>query len=142
MNLLEQGSNALLLDGTRMEPVSLEKNLVGFCARCQSELESIAYYRSDLRGWHVSARCKGDHLVLMQFDSNWNWLGDRELAIAAEKKSITALPKEKLEAVFTAAEIRDMVAFERGEPYVRQNLYRARAKYDKFEKLFGLKIQL
>jgi hypothetical protein len=141
MNLLEQGSNALLLDGIRMEPVSSEKNMVGFCARCESELESIAYYRSD-RGWQVCARCKGDHLVLMQFDPEWNWLGDKELEMSAERKSIAALPKEKLEAVFTAAEIRDMVAFERGEPYVRQNLYRARAKYEKFEKLFGVKIDL
>jgi hypothetical protein len=141
MNLLEQGSNALLLNGIRLEPVSLEKNIVGFCARCESELESVAYYRSE-RGWQVCARCKDDHLVLVQFDLDWNWLGDQELEISAEKKGITTLPREKLEAVFTAAEIRDMVAFERGEPYVRQNLYRARAKYDKFEKLFGVKIDL
>jgi hypothetical protein len=141
MNLLEQGSNALLLDGIRMEPVSLEKNMVGFCSRCESELESIAYYRSD-RGWHVCARCKGGHLALMEFDPDWSWLGDKELEISSEKKRIADLPKEKLEAVFTAAEIRDMLAFERGEPYVRQNLYRARAKYEKFEKLFGIKINL
>jgi hypothetical protein len=141
MNQLEQGSSALLLNGIRLEPVSIEKNIVGFCARCESELESIAYYRSE-GVWHVCARCKGDHLVLMQFDLDWNWLGDQELEISAEKKGISILPREKLEAVFTAAEIRDMVAFERGEPYVRQNLYRARAKYDKFEKLFGVKIDL
>lgn len=141
MKRLEQGSYALLSDGRRIEPVSLEKNMVGFCARCETELESIAYYRSEI-GWQICARCKGDHLVLMQFDLNWNWLGDQELEISAEQKSISIIPREKLEAVFTAAEIRDMVAFERGEPYVRQNLYRARAKYDKFEKLFGVKIDL
>ncbi len=141
MILLEQGSNALLLDGIRLEPSSLEKNMVGFCSQCQLELESIAYFRSE-GGWQVCARCKGDHMVLMQFDPEWKWLGDKDLAILHEKKSISALPREKLEAVFTAAEIRDMAAFERGEPYVRQNLYRARAKYDKFEKLFGVKIEL
>ena len=141
MNRLEQGSYVLLSDGRRIEPVSLEKNMVGFCARCETELESIAYYRSEI-GWQVCARCKGDHLVLMQFDLNWNWLGDQELEISTKKKSISMLPREKLEAVFTAAEIRDMEAFERGEPYVRQNLYRARAKYDKFEKLFGERIDL
>ncbi|HSD56534.1 MAG TPA: hypothetical protein VLB04_00025 [Methanotrichaceae archaeon] len=141
MNRLEQGSYVLLSDGRRIEPVSLEKNMVGFCARCETELESVAYYRSEI-GWQVCARCKGDHLVLMQFDLNWNWLGDQELEISAEQKSISMLPREKLEAVFTAAEIRDMEAFERGEPYVRQNLYRARAKYDKFEKLFGERIDL
>jgi hypothetical protein len=141
MNRLEQGSYVLLSDGRRIEPVSLEKNVVGFCARCEAELESIAYYRSEI-GWQVCARCKSDHLVLMQFDPNWNWLGDQELEISAEKKSISMLPREKLEAVFTNAEIRDMEAYERGEPYVRQNLYRARAKYDKFEKLFGVRINL
>ncbi len=141
MNRLEQGSYVLLSDSRRIEPVSLEKNIVGFCARCETELESIAYYRSEI-GWQVCACCKGDHLVLMQFDLNWNWLGDQELEISTEQKSISMLPREKLEAVFTAAEIRDMEAFERGEPYVRQNLYRARAKYDKFEKLFGERIDL
>lgn len=141
MNRLEQGSYVLLSDDRRIEPVSLEKNMVGFCARCEAELESIAYYRFEV-GWQVCARCKGDHLVLMQFDLNWKWLGDQELEMSAEQKSISVLPREKLEAVFTAAEIRDMEAFERGEPYVRQNLYRARAKYDKFEKLFGVRIDL
>jgi hypothetical protein len=141
MNRLEQGSYVLLSDSGRIEPVSLEKNMVGFCARCETELESISYYRTEA-GWQVCARCKGDHLVLMQFDLDWNWLGDQELEISAEKKSISRIPREKLEAVFTAAEIRDMEAFERGKPYVRQNLYRARAKYDKFEKLFGVRIDL
>lgn len=141
MNRLEQGSFALLLDGRRLEPVSLERNVIGFCARCEAELESIAYYRSET-GWQICARCKDDHLVLIQFDLNWNWLGDQELVVSAEQKSISMLPREKLEAVFTPAEIRDMEAFERGEPYVRQNLYRARAKYDRFEKLFGVKIDL
>ncbi len=141
MNRLEQGSFALLLDGSRLEPFSLERNMVGFCSRCQSELESISYYRSD-EGWQVCACCKGQHLVLMQYDLDWKWIGDQELEMFAEKKGISALPRERLEAVFTAAEIRDMVAFEHGEPYVRQNLYRARAKYEKFEKLFGIKIDL
>lgn len=141
MNRLEEGSHVLLSDGRRIEPVSIEKNMVGFCARCESELESIAYYRSN-DGWQVCARCKEDHLVLMRFDSSWKWLGDQELEISSEKKSISTIPREKLEAVFTQAEIRDMEACERKDPYVRQNLYRARAKYDRFEKLFGLKIEL
>lgn len=141
MNRLEEGSHVLISDGRRIEPVSLEKNMVGFCARCESELESIAYYRAS-DGWQVCARCKDDHLVLMQFDSGWNWLGDQEVEISLKQKSISTIPREKLEAVFTQAEIRDMEAYERGDPYVRQNLYRARAKYDRFEKLFGTKIEL
>ena len=78
----------------------------------------------------------------MRYDMDWNWLGDEDLEISAEKESISTLPREKLEAVFTPAEIRDMLACERGQPYTRQNLYRARAKYDRFEKLFGIKIKV
>ncbi len=143
MNLLEEGSHVLISEGIRIEPVSFEKNMVGFCARCESELESVAYYRSN-EGWQVCARCKEGHLVLMQFNLSWNWLGDQELEISLKQNniSISAIPREKLEAVFTQAEIRDMEAYERKEPYVRQNLYRARAKYDRFEKLFGVKINL
>ena len=56
--------------------------------------------------------------------------------------SVSSIAKEKLEAVFTQAEIRDMLACEQSAPYTRQNLYRARAKYEKFEKLFGIKIDI
>lgn len=141
MNTLEQESRVLIREGARIEPFSHEKNKVGFCARCESELESLAYHRSG-SGWLVSAKCQNEHLILMAYDSGWSWLGDEELQISAEKASISSLPTEKLEAVFTRAEIRDMLACEGGLPYTRQNLYRARAKYERFEKLFGIKIKV
>jgi hypothetical protein len=141
MNRLEQGSFALLANGTRREPVSREKNMVGFCSHCESELESLAYH-STQSGWLVSARCQEGHLTLMSYDQEWNWLSDQELEICQDTASISSLPKEKLDAVFTPAEIRDMLAFEQGRPYTRQNLYRARAKFERFEKLFGTKINL
>ncbi len=144
MNRLLQGSYALIADGIRLEPVSLDKNMVGFCSRCESELESLAYHKSgDI--WLISARCKNEHLVLMRYNVEWNWLGDQNLEMSedtqSEPGSISDLPREKLEAVFTPAEIRDMIAYERGQPYTRQNLYRARAKFEKFEKLFGVTIK-
>jgi hypothetical protein len=141
MNRLEQVSFSLFFDGKRLEPTSLEKNIVGFCSKCDGELESMAYHKTD-EGWMVSAACPNQHLVLIQYDGLWNWKGDAQLEIVPEFKSISTLPKEQLEAVFTAAEIRTMEACEKGLPYTRQNLYRARAKYDKFEKLFGVKIEL
>ncbi|MCX6668461.1 MAG: hypothetical protein NTV25_01435 [Methanothrix sp.] len=141
MNRLEEGCYALLIEGKRLEPVSLERNQVGFCEQCQSDLESLAYHRTE-SGWLVSARCKEDHLILMRYDLQWNWLGDLELQMAVKDESISSLPREKLEAVFTSAEIRDMLACEQNQPYIRQNLYRARAKYEKFEKLFGIKIKI
>ena len=145
MKRLEKETYALLTNGMRLEPISLDKNMVGFCARCESELESLAYHKSD-EGWLVSAACKNEHLVLMLFDGEWKWLGDQSLEMSAKTTikpgGISTLPKEKLEAVFTPAEIRDMLAYEQGKPYTRQNLYRARAKLEKFEKLFGIKINL
>jgi hypothetical protein len=144
MSSLEEKSFALLADGRRLEPASLEKNLIGLCDRCESDLESLAYHRTE-SGWLVSARCKKEHLVLMRYDLQWNWLGDQELQISAKDESISSISsieKEKLGAVFTPAEIRDMLAFEHGQPFTRQNLYRARAKYEKFEKLFGIKIDI
>jgi len=141
MNRLEEGCYALLIEGKRLEPASLERNTVGFCERCESDLESLAYYRTE-SGWLVSARCKEEHLVLMRYDLDWNWLGDQELQMTAKEGGISSLTKEQLEAVFTPAEIRDMLACERGQPYTRQNIYRARAKYEKFEKLFGIRIDI
>jgi hypothetical protein len=141
MNRLEQGSFALLFNGKRLDPVSLEKNLIGFCSKCEDELVSMAYHRFD-EDWLVSARCQREHLLLILYDKNWNWLGDLELEMAPEFKSISSIRKEQLEAVFTPAEIRTLEACEQGKPYTRQNLYRARAKYEKFEKLFGAKIGL
>jgi len=141
MNWLEEDCHALHIEGKRLEPVSLERNPVGFCEQCQSDLESLAYHRTESE-WLVSARCKEEHLVLMRYDLEWNWLSDQQLQMIVKEQSVSSIPREKLEAVFTAAEIRDMMACERGEPYVRQNLYRARAKYERFEKLFGITIKV
>lgn len=141
MNRLEQKSCALLVNERRLEPISVEKNMVGFCDRCGSDLFSLAYHRTEA-GWLVSARCEKEHPTLMAYDQEWGWLGDQELQIYEELGAVQSIPRDKLEAVFTPAEIRDMLACERGESYTRQNLYRARAKFERFEKLFGIKLKL
>jgi hypothetical protein len=141
MNRLEKGSCALYFEGKQLDPVSSEKNKVGLCDKCDLDLESLAYHRID-SGWLVSAQCKNEHFNLMRYDLEWNWLGDQELQIYEETGGISDIPREKLEAIFTPAEIRDMLACERGQSYTRQNLYRARAKYGRFEKLFGAKIDI
>ena len=141
MNQLEEKSLTLIFEGRRLEPVSLESNMVGFCSKCDADLESLAYHCTQ-SNWLVCARCKNEHLILMCYDRQWNWQRDLDLEICAEKVSLSSIAKEKLEAVFTQAEIRDMLACQQGLPYTRQNLYRARAKYEKFEKLFGIKIDV
>ena len=141
MKQLDDKSLTLIFEGRRLEPVSLERNMVGFCSKCDADLESLAYHCTE-SNWLVSARCQKEHLILMRYDRQWNWLGDQDLKICTEKVSVSSIAKEKLEAVFTQAEIRDMLACQQGLPYTRQNLYRARAKYEKFEKLFGIKIDI
>jgi hypothetical protein len=141
MNRLERSCRNLIFEGNALEPISLEHNMVGFCSRCDQDMESLAYHRTESK-WLVSANCRNDHLVLMCYDRQWNWQGDSDLEIYAEKESVSAIAGEKLQAVFTQAEIRDMIACQQGLPYTRQNLYRARAKYGKFEKLFGIKIDV
>jgi len=144
---IEKESNLLFFEESRLEPVSSEENMVGFCETCGGELKSCAYYRVQ-EGWMVASRCLGcENLVLMRYDLGWSWLGDTELnsiepSTKSKFASISSIPREKLEVVFTPAELRDMESFERGEPYTRQNLYRARSKFEKFEKLFGVKINL
>jgi hypothetical protein len=141
MNQLEKSSRYLIFEGRRLKPVSLECNMVGFCSRCDNDLESLAYHTTESK-WLVSAHCINEHLILMCYDRQWNWQGDHDLEICTEKVSVSTIAKEKLEAVFTQAEIRDMMACQQGLPYTRQNLYRARAKYENFEKLFGIKIDV
>jgi NMD protein affecting ribosome stability and mRNA decay len=141
MNQLDLLSRNLIFEGRRLEPVSLECNMVGFCSKCDLDLESLAYHCTQ-SNWLVCARCKNEHIILMRYDRQWNWQGDSALEIITEKVSVSSIAKEKLDAVFTQAEVRDMLACQQGLPYTRQNLYRARAKYEKFEKLFGIKIDV
>jgi hypothetical protein len=151
MYRVDQEKKHLFFEGQKLEPRSVEENLVGFCSLCEGELWSIAYYRVS-EGWMVAARCDGcDKMVLARFGKSWSWEGDYDLEAAepapptgdaSKTSSISDLSREELEAVFTPAELRDMERCEMGEAYTRQNLYRARAKYEKFERLFGVKIDI
>ncbi len=151
MYRLDKEKKRLIFEGQKLEPRSVEGNLVGFCCLCEGELWSLAYYQV-AEGWMVAARCqKCDKMAIIRFDKSWSWEGDYDLEAAepapstgdaSKTSSIFDLPREELETVFTPAELRDMERCKRGEPYTRQNLYRARAKYEKFERLFGVKLDI
>jgi hypothetical protein len=151
MYRLNQEKKLLFFEGRKLEPRSVEENVAGFCSDCDGELWSIAYYQVS-EGWLVASRCEGcDRMVLSRYDPSWSWEEDLDLEAAEQERSakedsktssISDLPKEQLEAVFTPAELRDMERCEKGEAYTRQNLYRARAKYGKFERLFGVRIDI
>lgn len=138
----------LVLDDTKLSPVSREQNRVGICTACGGDLLSLGYYKHAGR-WMVAARCGAcSRALLMVYGEDWSWIEDLPLVVEAEGDAakaslrVSEVPRERLEVVFTPAEIRDMIAFQEGRPYVRQNLYRARAKLDRFERLFGVRIEL
>jgi hypothetical protein len=141
MNRLEVKSLVLLFENKKLEPASPDSNTVGFCTKCNSELRSLAYHKHELN-WLVSATCKNEHPVLILYDAKWNWLCDQELEVFEDMSNVSAIPREKLETIFTPAEIRDMLALECGKSYTRQNIYRSRAKVEKFEKLFDIRIRI
>jgi len=140
---IEQGCRRLHLQGTKIKPTSLVENFVGFCERCEGELLSYAYYRSK-GDWLVAARCERcGHMLLIKYDRSWEWQSDSAAEVIEPRPtSLSSLSREQLDAVFSPAELKAMEACERGETYVRQNLSRARAKYDKFERLFGQKMEI
>ena len=141
MNQLVEKGLFLLYGRERLDPAALSRNAIGFCGICGSDLESLAYYSTDSE-WLVAARCTKEHLALIRYDRNWSWLEDLSLEFLKEEVKVADLLREKLDSVFTPAEIRDMIACQQGRPYTRQNIYRARTKYERFEKLFGIKIEI
>ena len=148
MYSFDERERELYFEGERLDRRWTGEELAGFCSGCGGELSSLGCY-STPGGWLVASRCRGcGSIVLAEYDSRWAWKGDREVAAAPptpgprKMPRISEIPREELEAVFTPAELRDMERCERGEPYLRQNLYRARAKYEKFERLFGVRIDI
>jgi hypothetical protein len=151
MYRLDQEKKNLFFEGRKLEPRSVEENVVGFCTFCDGELSSLACYQLSI-GWLVASRCRGcKRMVLSRYGPSWSWEEDLDLEVAEPGRSakeepkttrLSDIPREELEAVFTPAELRDMERCERGEAYTRQNLYRARAKYEKFERLFGVRIDI
>jgi len=138
LNLLDLN---LFFDGKKLKAISRDKRAVGFCAKCSQELESPGYFRLG-SGWLLAARCSHGHPVLISYADDWRWLEDADLEIGAGQQSISEMSREQLEVVFSPGEIKAMEATESGEEVPRNNLCRARAKYDKFERLFGIRIRI
>ncbi|OPX78413.1 MAG: hypothetical protein A4E45_01212 [Methanosaeta sp. PtaB.Bin039] len=145
-----KGSFTLLAKDGPIEPISLQRNSIGFC-HCGGELVSRAYF--PWMGWAVAAACSDCHrLILLEYGTDWTWRkdtaleevvdpGDVDTQHPVEVVPVSAVPMEQLQSVFTRAEIRDLLALQEGRPYVRQNVYRARAKFELFERLFRIRIK-
>ena len=158
-NILFHKKTELSLDG-------LEQNFIGACSKCNADVISISYHTN---GDHttVAAKCTNcGQMYAIIYDAFWNWIGEHSIdlrnpydAPCQEPNSITttgecqevlsddfkdlqSIPTKKLLTVFTPAEIETMFAKAAGKKHVRQYLYRARKKYDDFQELFGIYLNI
>lgn len=101
------------------------------------------------------------------YDSNWSWINDAEpelvdLSVLSDQKNETKttffipvyydvintaeelnkIPKEQLLTIFSKTEIEALFQKAGNEKYIRQYYHRAKKKYQKFEEIFGIKINI
>lgn len=139
-----------------------EKNEIGSCSSCNSELSSISYhiYKNCYLVVTECISCKT--LYLNIFNNSWDWQNEIPINLVndipadktddlnsqnnietnEELEMLNNIPIKQLEAIFSPTEIEAMFAKARGNEYVRQYLYRARKKYQDFEDVFGIKLSI
>ena len=143
----------LYIGETQVPAYSLEENEIGNCSRCNSTLMSLSYH-SEGETIVVATKCIscGSFYVNI-YDSGWNWIDEAPLFLVPipiqissqvidSCKDLEAIPIKKLEAVFSRGEIEALFARAKDETPVRQYLYRARKKYELFEEIFDLRLEL
>ncbi|TGC09357.1 hypothetical protein [Methanolobus halotolerans] len=157
--------NILFHKKTELPLKGLEQNFIGACSKCNADVVSISYHIYDDQN-AVAAKCTNcEQLYAIIYDAFWIWIGehlidcDPHCTPALEEVSITpaseyqeeasedlqvlqAIPQKKLSTVFTPAEIDSMFAKAAGKKYVRQYLYRARKKFDDFQELFDVYLNI
>ncbi|SDG06249.1 hypothetical protein SAMN04488589_2089 [Methanolobus vulcani] len=141
-------SNVMQIDDIDLYPENLDRNFIGICKSCNSDVTSISYHVHD-SGMVVAGKCTScDIIYAIFYDTEWNWQGEETILDffninnSSNIKFLDNIDQKKLETVFTPAETKAMYAKARGEKYVRQYLYRARKKYNDFYELFGIQINI
>jgi hypothetical protein len=87
------------------------------------------------------------------YDSDWNWVDEAQIELIPipipisnpvinSWEGLEAVPIKKLEVIFSKGEIDALFARAKNKTPVRQYLYRARKKYELFEEIFNLKMDL
>lgn len=142
-----------------------EETEVGTCSDCRSPIISQSYHLIHNDSVVIGKCIKCGKLSANIYDKDWNWISeipntqflehDHELAINASPgvlnnkdqdrsdiELLNSIPENKLESIFSSTEIIAMFSRARGENCTRQYLYNARKKYQKFEDVFGIKIDI
>ena len=157
-------NNVLCIDKCQLPSHGVENNEVGICSSCEANLLSISYHTFNEELVIVS-KCGNCGLVYANiYDNNWAWLDEVVIShfsddicnnnakcaierrsddnINEKLKSLNNIPMKQLVTIFSPAEITAIFARAKGDECVRQYLYNARKKYDKFEDVFGIAIDV
>ena len=158
-------NNVLCSDENQFPAHGIENNEVGICSSCKANLLSISYHtiNEDLV---IVSKCDNCGLIYANiYDNNWAWLDEVIIShfldgiskndvkcnsivygsdddLNEKLQSLNNIPMKQLKIIFSSAEITAIFARAKGDDCVRQYLYNARKKYDKFEDVFGIAIDI
>ncbi|WP_410509897.1 hypothetical protein RSJ42_07145 [Methanosarcina hadiensis] len=144
---------ALYIEENRLTAYSLEKNEIGNCTSCDSVLMSLSYHTAGENIVVVTKCVSCGAFYANIYDSEWNWVDEAQISllpipipisspVIESLEELEAVPIKKLEVIFSKGEIEALFARAKNRTPVRQYLYRARKKYELFEEIFGLKLDL
>lgn len=143
----------LYIEENRIPAYSLEKNEIGNCTACDSMLMSLSYHSAGENIAVITKCISCGAFYANLYDSDWNWVDEVQITLLPipilisnpviySWKELEAVPIKKLEAVFSKGEIEALFDRAKDKTPVRQYLYRARKKYDLFEEIFDLRLEL
>jgi hypothetical protein len=146
-------SYSLFIGESRITAYSLEKNEIGNCSICDAIIISLSYHSVGDTIVVVTKCASCGALYANIYDSGWNWKDEAPVSILPipipisnqiidDHKGLERISMKKLEAVFSRGEIGALFERAKNETTIRQYLYRARKKYDLFEEIFNIQIEL
>ncbi len=145
--------NNLYIEDNQLPAYSLEENEIGNCSNCDSVLMSLSYHSAGKTIAVVTKCISCGSFYVNIYDSGWNWVDEVPAFLLPIPISISSqtidnwaglekIPLKKLEVIFSRGEIEALFARAKDETPVRQYLYRARKKYELFEEIFDIKLEL
>lgn len=145
--------NNLYIEDNQLPAYSLEENEIGNCSNCDSILMSLSYHSVGKTIAVVTKCISCGSFYVNIYDSGWNWVDEAPVFLLPIPISISSqtidnwvglekIPLKKLEVIFSRGEIEALFARAKDETPVRQYLYRARKKYELFEEIFDIKLEL
>lgn len=140
-------------------PENCEVGDIGNCVNCDFVMEPLSFHKLSSDYYAIVAQCSScKRLILSVYDMDWKWCKEIDLAttekvpetvaedVSLDKLSgiqlLESIPEKVLNTVFSPREIEAMYSRAKGEKYVRQYLYNARKKYDRFADIFGIRINI